>query len=219
MDLAGRRLFAVATDLVVLAISENALRLLLVRRGTEPFAGQWALPGGFVEDGESLDDCARRELQEETGVELRRLDQLAAFSAPDRDPRGDVISVAYLALVRANGKALVASSDAAEANWRDIDALPKLAFDHDEVVRAARQRLAQALYTTTVAFDLLPDDFTLAEAQIAFERVRGMPIDKRNFRSWLQKGGLLRQSGGQRRGQHRPAELYRFERKGQALRS
>jgi 8-oxo-dGTP diphosphatase len=211
MDLSGRKLFALATDLVVLAFDGDTLRLLLVRRASEPFMGCWALPGGFLEHDETLDACARRELQEETGVELRRLDQLAAFSAPGRDPRGDVISVAYLALVRSGGRTLTASKDAAEAAWCNIEALPKLAFDHDNIVHVARRRLAAALHATTAAFDLLPDSFTLAEAQAVFERVSGTPVDKRNFRSWLHRGGLLEMTGAERRGPHRPAKLYRFD--------
>jgi 8-oxo-dGTP diphosphatase len=211
MDLAGRKHFALTTDLVVLAFDGDGLRLLLVRRGTEPFMEQWALPGGFVEHGETLEACARRELQEETGVELRRLDQLAALSAPERDPRGDVVSIAYLALVRADGRALAAGADASEAAWHHVDALPKLAFDHDEIVEMARQRLADALYTTTAAFDLLPANFTLAEAQTAFERISGALIDKRNFRSRIHKEGLLRATGKERRGQHRPAKLYQLD--------
>ena len=211
MDLAGRQLFALATDLVIFAFDGDALRLLLVRRGKPPFRGEWALPGGFLEHGETLEECARRELREETGVELRRLDQLSAFSTPGRDPRGNVVSIAYLALVRASNVLATAGSDAAEAAWREVDALPKLAFDHADIVEMARRRLADALYTTTAAFDLLPDSFTLAEAQTAFERVSRAPIDKRNFRSWLHKESRLRETGLARRGQHRPAKLYRLD--------
>lgn len=208
MSLADRKPFALTTDLVVFAFDGDALRLLLIRRANDPYAGRWALPGGFVEHGETLDRCAERELQEETGLELRRLDQLAAFSEPGRDPRGDVVSVAYLALVRADGQVLRAGSDAAEAAWHEVEALPSLAFDHDEIVACGRRRLADALYTTTAAFDLLPDCFTLAEAQRAFEKVVGEALDKRNFRSWAQKNVPLRETGEARRGQHRPAKLY-----------
>lgn len=205
-----RKPFALTTDLVVFAFDGALLRLLLVRRANEPFKQQWALPGGFLEPNETLDECAKRELTEETGVELRQLEQLAAFSRPGRDPRGDVVSVAYLALVRASDHALQAGSDAAETAWHDINALPALAFDHDEIAAAGRQRLAAALYTTTSAFKLLPDSFTLAEAQRAFEAVAGGPIDKRNFRSWVQNNAPLNETGEARRGQHRPAKLYKL---------
>jgi 8-oxo-dGTP diphosphatase len=193
---------------VVLAFNCDALRLLLISRAKNPFIGQWALPSGFLEQGETLDGCARRELQEETGVELRRLDQLVTFWVPGRDPRGDVISVAYRALVRADRRPLKASGDVSEAAWHDISALPRLAFDHERIVAAARQRLTDMLYTSTAAFDLLPDHFTLAEAQTAFEQVRDASIDKRDFRSWVHKEGLVRETGKEQRGQHRPAKLY-----------
>jgi 8-oxo-dGTP diphosphatase len=205
-----RKPFALATDLVIFAFDGASLRLLLIRRAKEPFENQWALPGGFLEPDETLDACAERELTEETGLELRQLEQLAAFSRPGRDPRGDVVSVAYLALVRANDQALRAGSDAAEAAWHDVDALPALAFDHDEIVAAGRRRLADALYTTKSAFKLLPDSFTLAEAQRAFEAVVGEAIDKRNFRAWVQNNAPLSETGEARRGQHRPAKLYKL---------
>ncbi|QMW21650.1 NUDIX hydrolase [Sandaracinobacteroides saxicola] len=210
MALLDRKPFALTTDLVIFAFDSEQLRLLLIRRAKEPFSNRWALPGGFLEPNETLDDCAERELIEETGLQLRHLEQLAAFSRPGRDPRGDVVSVAYLALVRANEQTLQAGSDAAEAAWHDINALPSLAFDHDEIVATGRRRLAEALYTTTSAFKLLPDSFTLGEAQRAFEAVAGEPIDKRNFRAWLQNKAPLRETGEARRGQHRPAKLYKL---------
>jgi 8-oxo-dGTP diphosphatase len=208
MSLNGRQFFALTTDLVVFAFDGQRLRLLLIRRAKPPFEGRWALPGGFMELGETLGMCANRELGEETGLELRRLNQIAVFSKPGRDPRGDVVSVAYIALVRADGNVLRAGSDASEAAWHDVDALPSLAFDHDDIVTVARHHLADALYTTTAAFDLLPDSFTLAEAQRAFENVVGEPIDKRNFRSWAWKNVPLRETGEARCGAHRPAKLY-----------
>jgi 8-oxo-dGTP diphosphatase len=207
-----RQTFALAADLVVFVFDGGELRVLLVRRANEPFEGMWALPGGFLEHGETLEDCARRELAEETGVELRRLDQLAAFSAPGRDPRGDVVSVAFLALARAEETPLAAGDDAAEAAWRSVDALPKLAFDHDEIVAAARRRLAGALYTSASVFDLLADSFTLAEAQTVLERVIGAPIDKRHFRALARKDGQLEETGEARREHPRPARLYRVRR-------
>lgn len=208
MSLSERKLFALATDLVIFAFDDGPLRLLLIRRAKQPFIEQWALPGGFLEDDETLDQCAERELTEETGLELQQLEQLAAFSRPGRDPRGDVVSVAYLALVRAKGQTLGAGSDAAEVAWHDVNALPPLAFDHDEIVAVGRRRLADALYTTAAAFKLLPNSFTLAEAQRAFEAVVGEPIDKRNFRTWVREKAPLRETGEARRGQHRPAKLY-----------
>jgi 8-oxo-dGTP diphosphatase len=204
-----RQSFALASDLVVLAFDGGELRLLLVRRRNAPFKGMWALPGGFLEHGETLEECARRELAEETGVELRRLEQLAAISTPGRDPRGDVVSVAFLALVRAKEKTIAAGDDAAEAAWKGLDAPPKLAFDHARIVAAARRRLNETLYTSTSALELLPRSFTVADAQAVFERLGGAAMDKRAFRSRLLKGGLLKETGEKRRG----AKLYRIARK------
>lgn len=208
MTLAGRKLFALTTDLVIFALDKGALKLLLIRRANAPFEDMWALPGGFLEDGETLEECAARELHEETGLEMRQLEQLAAFSAPGRDPRGDVVSVAYIALVRSDGRALRAGSDAREAKWIGIDALPDVAFDHDEIILTAREFLTARLYHTTAAFNLLPDSFTLADVQHAFESISGDSVDKRNFRSWIKREGLLRETGKERRGAHRPAKLY-----------
>ena len=208
MDLKDRKLFAIAADLVVFAFDGGDLKLLLVRRAKAPFKGEWVLPGGFLEDGEDLDACAIRELKEETGLELRKLSQIAVFSAPGRDPRGDVISVPYIALVRLAGVSPIAGSDADDAEWIGVNSLPPLAFDHAEIVEAARKKLLDGLYQTTDVFELLPPSFTLSEAQTVFECVSGGEIDKRNFRSWALKKAPLIETGEQRTGAHRPARTY-----------
>lgn len=208
MDLKNRKLFAVAADLVIFAFDGGDLKLLLVRRAKAPFKGEWALPGGFLEHGEDLDACATRELKEETGLELRKLSQIAVFSESGRDPRGDVISVPYIALVRLEGVSPIAGSDAEEARWTGFNALPPLAFDHAEIVEAARRKLLDGLYQTSDVFELLPPSFTLSEAQTVFECVSGGEIDKRNFRSWALKKAPLKETGEQRTGAHRPAKIY-----------
>ncbi len=204
-------MFALAADLVVFALEDTRLKILLIRRGNSPFKGHWALPGGFLEKGETLEQCAERELAEETGIELRHLKPLGTFSKPGRDPRGDVISVAYMALVRTDGLTVTAGSDAREAAWVPMDKLPKLAFDHAKIIDTARTRLTDDLYQSQAVFSLLPDSFTLAEAQSVFEQIIGEPLDKRNFRSWLHKEGILQETGEERRGAHRPAKLYSLE--------
>jgi 8-oxo-dGTP diphosphatase len=128
---------AVTVDVVVLSRTDEATRVLLVRRAQEPFAGCWALPGGFVGIAEDLDDAARRELREETGLDGLTLRQLHAFGRPDRDPRERVISVAYYALLPEGRPAPVAGSDAAEAAWFDVTRLPALAFDHADIIATA----------------------------------------------------------------------------------
>jgi 8-oxo-dGTP diphosphatase len=212
MDLSGRQLFAVTADLAVFAFGPDGLRLLLVQRARPPFTGHWALPAGFMEAGETLEACAARELREESGLELRRLEPFGVYSAPDRDPRGPVVTVAHLALVRRAGLAPRAGSDAAAVAWNDVSDLPPLAFDHGRIVADARARLAARLYSSLEAFDLLPDSFTLGEAQAAYQAITGGPLDKRNFRAWLQREVPLRQTGAARRGAHRPAKLYTVDR-------
>ena len=137
----------VTVDVIVVvpdAAGGGRFRVLLIRRRNPPFEGRWAIPGGFVEPGETLEAAARRELQEETGLEPRRLEQLRAFGAPGRDPRGWVISIAHLALVDAGEAAAWqprAASDADDVAWFDLDEPPPLAFDHQEILAHARRSL------------------------------------------------------------------------------
>jgi 8-oxo-dGTP diphosphatase len=132
---------AVTVDIVIVT-RERTPRVLLIRRRGEPFRGMWAIPGGFIDMGETLEASARRELREETGVEVADLEQLHTFGDPDRDPRGRTIAVAYLARVKAGDVKPAAADDAAEVGWHRLDRLPPLAFDHDQILACARQRLA-----------------------------------------------------------------------------
>lgn len=210
-DVTGYERPAVAVDLVVFAVRSGELALLLVKRGIPPYEGMWALPGGFVRVDESLDDCARRELVEETGVRDIFLEQLYTFGEPNRDPRMRVITVAYYAIIAADRHVLRASTDAADASWFPLSALPRLAFDHDRIAAYAAERLRNKLEYTTIAFQLLPERFTLTELQRVYEIVLGHPLDKRNFRKKMLSLGLVRETGEKRMiGKHRPAELYRF---------
>jgi 8-oxo-dGTP diphosphatase len=162
-DRSGPPRYQVTCDVAVLALRSGRLEILLIRRGNDPFAGRWALPGGFVDPAEDLESCARRELEEETGVRDARLEQLGAFGAPGRDPRGRVVSVAYLALVAADGVDPEAADDAAEARWFGVDSLPGLAFDHAEIVRAVLRRLRERTALADDALALLPGGGTLAD--------------------------------------------------------
>lgn len=135
---------AVSVDIAVFRRRDTTLEIVLIRRAAEPFRGDWALPGGFVEIDESLDAAARRELAEETGIEDVALEQLRAFGAPDRDPRERVITVAYCGLVTGRSADLRAASDARRAAWIGMDRLPALAFDHGQIVAAARRRIEAA---------------------------------------------------------------------------
>lgn len=203
---------AVTVDLLVFTVRAGTLQILLVKRAIEPFKGLWALPGGFVRTGESLEAAAARELAEEGGLVGIHLEQLSTFGAPDRDPRGRVITVAYLALVNSDRLLPKASTDVSEAAWFSTKELPKLAFDHRSIVDCGLERLRGKLGYTNIAFALLPDEFRLSELQQVYEAILAHPLDKRNFRKWVQHSGVLLPTRKVvRHGAHRPARLFRFK--------
>lgn len=202
---------AVTTDVAAFAIRDEKLQLLLIRRGQEPFKDQWALPGGFLDIGEDLERCALRELHEETGLTGVYLEQLYTFGRPGRDPRERVVSVAYFALVASQRAAVRAASDAAEVAWFPLDDLPALAFDHDEIIRVAHERLVGKLDYSTIAFQLMPETFTLRELQEVYEILLDAELEKRNFRKWALALEQIEETGElRRRGKHRPARVYRL---------
>jgi 8-oxo-dGTP diphosphatase len=206
---------AVTVDLVIFTLRDEQLQVLLVERGLEPFQGEWALPGGFVRIDEDLSSAAHRELREETGLTQAYLEQVGAFGRPDRDPRERVISVVFFAILSSDKLALQAGSDARAVSWHPCIKIPELAFDHAEIVHAARLKLTDKINRSTIALEFLPTEFTLTELQRVFEAVRGETIDKRNFRKWSQSLSFIRATGRMRRGgQHRPAELFRANTKG-----
>jgi 8-oxo-dGTP diphosphatase len=199
----------VTVDLVIFTIQSGVLKVLLVKRGLPPFLGQPAIPGGFVLEDEGLDQAALRELQEETGVVDVYLEQLYSFGHPKRDPRDRVVTVAYFALVSAD-RPLKAGTDAAEAHWWAVDQVPVLAFDHNQILAYAVERLRNKLEYTTVGFQLLPEKFTLTELQEVYEAILGKKLDKRNFRRKLTLLKILQPLTEYRKGGQRPAQLYRF---------
>lgn len=205
--------YAVSTDIVVFTVRESRLQVLLVRRGTAPFKGSWALPGGFLRPNEDLDGCARRELEEETGLSGFYLEQLYSFGAVDRDPRERVLTVAYFALVRSDELELRAGSDADGVSWTRMDRLPDLAFDHAEIVKTAHERVAAKLEYSTLALQLLPERFTMRELQSVYETVLGQKLDRRNFYKKILAMNELADTGETRiEGAHRPAAIYRLKR-------
>lgn len=209
--------FAVTVDVVILTMAAGALHVLLVERGEEPFAGSWAIPGGFKRPDETLDEAARRELSEETGVDVPRLlTQFGAYGDPGRDPRTNVVSVAYLAVLRDVG-AIAAGTDAARAAlMRASDVLEgriELAFDHLRIVGDAVERVRIELEVSGVATAFVGATFTMAELRAVYEAVWGVQLDAANFRrrlvgddDWVIPTGRTARPG---RGGGRPAELYR----------
>lgn len=204
---------ALTVDIVVFGYAGHKdLRVLLIKRGGEPFKGRWALPGGFVEMDEDLEASAHRELEEETGLTDLYMEQLYTFGKPGRDPRGRVVSVAYYALVNLIDHTPTADSDADEAEWFSLDEMPPLAFDHEKILVMAQERLRSKVRYQPIGFELLPEQFTLAELQALYECVLGVEqLNKRNFRKRIQDIGVLEEVGRQRDVSHRPAMLYRFK--------
>lgn len=202
---------AAAVDVVLFTIQDEALKVLLVKRPQAPFRGMGALPGGFVEKGESVDEAALRELQEETGISRVYLEQLYTFGDLDRDPRGRVISVSYYAVVGWDQVAVNRRQAEARTQWFSVDRLPALAFDHRQIIDYALERLRNKVNYTSVAFQLLPKRFTLSELQRAYEVILDTELDKRNFRKKMSQLGLLKDTHEQRiEGRRRPARLYAF---------
>jgi 8-oxo-dGTP diphosphatase len=197
-------------DVVIFTIRGGALHVLLVRRAAPPFAGRYAIPGGFVHEDESLEAAARRELAEETGVRDVYLEQLYTFGDPGRDPRGRVVTVAYFALIASHETPLRAGTDAVAVRWFAVDAVPALAFDHRRILDYALERLRNKLEYTTVGFQLLPEKFTLVELQAVYEAILGRRLDKRNFRRKIDLLGIVLPLREQRRTGRKPARLYRF---------
>lgn len=202
---------AVTVDGVVFGFDETDLKLLLIRRRIEPNKGAWALPGGFVNINEGLEEAARRELHEETGIEELYLEQLYTFGEPKRDPRERVISVAYYALVKLSEHTVRAASDAIEVAWFPVAELPKLAFDHERIVDTGLKRLKAKVRYEPIGFELLPEKFTLGELQRLYETVLEQSLDKRNFRKRILSMELLEALDEyQQDVAHRAAQFYRF---------
>lgn len=210
-DLSSYERPSVSVDIILFTVMEGDLKVLLIKRRIPPFKGMWAIPGGFVRKGETLDEAALRELREETNVSDVYLEQLYTFGDPGRDPRAWVITVAYFALVSFDRFEIRADTDAEDVGWHSMYDLPELAFDHSRILAYALERLRNKLEYTNVGFQLLPKKFTLTELQRLHEIILHRALDKRNFRKKILSQGILKELDETKmEGVHRPARLYKF---------
>ena len=200
---------AITTDCVIFGYEKNKLYVLLIERGIEPFKGSWAFPGGFMRMDESADECARRELLEETGFKTSFIEQFHTFTSIDRDPRERVITISYFALVQKTD--VIGGDDAADARWFPINDLPNLAFDHQEILSVALRCLKEKIHFEPIGFELLPEVFTMTELRSLYEAILGVNFDRRNFARKIQNLGLLDEvDDGVVRTSHRIPIKYRF---------
>ena len=203
---------SVTTDCVIFGFDGSKLKMLLVQRGLEPYKGCWAFPGGFMKIDESAEEGAARELKEETGLEGAYIRQFHTFTAPQRDPRERVITIAYYALVKM--QAVAGGDDAADARWFALDEVPQLAFDHDQILRKAMQALRQQIHFEPVGFELLPEEFTIKELQNLYEAILDVRFDRRNFYNKMKRLEMLDQTENTvNPSQKKEAFLFRFNKR------
>lgn len=203
---------AFSVDCVIFGFDEGQLKVLLIERGAEPYLGYFALPGDLVYPTEGLDVAAKRVLKELTTLEDVYLDQVKAFGGVDRHPLGRVITIGYFSLIKIDKYKLGASSWAKQAAWHPVNALPKLAFDHLEILNSCRAALEEKVRTRPIGFELLPEKFTLRELQALYESLLEKNLDTRNFRKKVLSTGLLVALDEMQKGvAHRPAKLFRFD--------
>lgn len=205
---------SVTTDSVVFGFDGSELNVLLIERGIEPYKGRWALPGGFLKIDETVEECAQRELSEETGVGSIFMEQIGCFSGVDRDPRERVITIAFSALIRQSDYEVIAGDDAARAKWFPMHNVPSLAFDHELILRTAQQKLRESIHFRPIGFQLLDEKFTMAELQCIYEAILGVHFDRRNFQKKMMSLGYLIQLDEKRTGgAHRAPTLFQFNEK------
>ncbi len=203
---------SVTTDSVLFGFDGIDINVLLIERGIEPYKGKWALPGGFIKMDESAEVGVMRELQEETGVKDVYMEQLYTFTDVDRDPRGRVISIAYYALVRNSDFEVIAGDDAKNAQWFKLSEIPPLAFDHERILRIARERLIAKSRYQPIGFELLNEKFTMPELQLLYESILGVKFDRRNFHNKMMKTKLIIQLDEKKTGTpHRAPRLLKFD--------
>lgn len=207
----------VAVDAIVFGYSKtDGVSVLLIQRKYEPFKNSWAIPGGFVMEHESLEAAVRRELLEETGVELNYLEQLYTFGDPGRDPRQRIIAVAYFGLVKASQyQELKASTDAENAKWFSIKKIPSLAFDHKQILNVAIERLRNKVRYQPIGFELLDKKFPFSDLEKLYTALLDRDINRRNFSKKILSFGFLEETGelSKTEGKGRPSKIYQFNQK------
>ena len=200
---------SVTADCVIFGFDGVAIKVLLIQRGIEPFKGKWAFPGGFMKMDETAEECARRELEEETGLNNASVEQFYTFSDVNRDPRERVITVAHYALVKLSE--VKSGDDAASAKWFDLETIPSLAFDHDRILRMALSRLKERICFEPIGFELLPELFSITELQNLYEAILEVKFDRRNFYNKMLKLGILTEAVPRPAGASRRTPVkYRF---------
>ncbi|MBX9851270.1 MAG: NUDIX hydrolase [Cytophagaceae bacterium] len=204
---------SITVDCVIFGFDTSKLQILLIKRASDPEKGKWALPGGFMEKHETAEESAERVLSQLTGVTDVYMDQLKVFAAVDRHPIERVITVPFYALVKPENYRLNPSSYASDAYWCDIDRLPILAFDHDEIINAALDALKRDVRLKPIGFELLPEKFTMKDLQDFFEAVLEEKLDRRNFRRKIKGAKILVKLNEVRKGAHKDAILYKFDSK------
>ena len=205
---------AITVDCVIFGFDKDQLQLkvLLTKRAIEPYIGKWAFPGGFIDIDETGDECARRKLEEEAGLQSVYLEQLYTFSSKHRDPRERVISIAYYALVKPTDYAIHAGTDIEDVQWFSLGEIPPLAFDHCEILQVAQDRLKGKICYQPIGFELLPEQFTLPDLHHLYETILQRDIERANFRKKILSMGLLiDHSDKQKNRPARGAKIYSFD--------
>ena len=200
---------SVTTDCVIFGFDGTTIKVLLIQRGIEPFKGKWAFPGGFMKMDETAEDCAKRELEEETGLKNTSVEQFYTFTDVNRDPRERVITIAHYALVRLSE--VKGGDDASFAQWFSMDEIPSLAFDHDRILRMAINQLKERICFEPIGFDLLPEVFTMSKLQNLYEAILEVKFDRRNFYNKMLKLGILSEAEPRpKNASRRTPSKYRF---------
>lgn len=210
----SKKQIKLTVDAVVFGYEDGKVSVLLIKRKFAPFRGKWALPGGFVQAEESLEEAVERELFEETGVKVDYLEQLYTFGNTKRDPRGRVVSIAYFVLIKPNAYRINASTDAEVAQWFDINEIPPLSFDHEDILERAITRLQGKITYEPIGFELLDKKFPFSDLEKLYSTLLGRPVDRRNFRKKIISLNVLDELDEKvSKGSGRPANLFQFNKK------